>query len=57
MSKNVLKYLLLDKLDELRSTQRMIELYDKSYDLLDKFRMDQYREIRKRVIRGFNATK
>lgn len=48
------KYQLLDCLDEISSTQKMIELYDGSSEKINKFMLSQYRNIRKQSINEFN---
>ena len=51
---NYKKYQLLDCLDEISSTQKMIELHDDSSDKISNFMMSQYRDIRKQNIIEFN---
>ena len=51
---NYKKYQLLDCLDEISSTQKMIELYDESSDKITNFMLSQYRDIRKKSINEFN---
>jgi hypothetical protein len=51
---NYKKYQLLDCLDEISSTQKMIELYDESSDKISKFMFSQYRDMRKQTIVEFN---
>jgi hypothetical protein len=51
---NYKKYQLLDCLDEISSTQKMIELYDESSDKISKFMFSQYRDMRKQSINEFN---
>ena len=51
---NYKKYQLLDCLDEISSTQKMIELYDDSSDKITNFMLSQYRDIRKKSINEFN---
>ena len=51
---NYIKYQLLDCLDEISSTQKMIDLYDESSDKISKFMFSQYRDMRKRSINDFN---
>lgn len=51
---NYIKYQLLDCLDEISSTQKMIDLYDESSDKISKFMFSQYRDMRKRSINEFN---
>ena len=51
---NYKKYQLLDCLDEISSTQKMIELYDGSSDKISNFMISQYRNIRKQSINEFN---
>ena len=51
---NYKKYQLLDCLDEISSTQKMIELYDGSSEKINKFMLSQYRNIRKQSIIEFN---
>ena len=48
------KYQLLDCLDEISSTQKMIELHDDNSDKISNFMMSQYRDIRKQSIIEFN---
>ena len=48
------KYQLLDFLDEISSTQKMIDLYDESSDKISKFMFSQYRDMRKQSINEFN---
>ena len=51
---NYKKYQLLDCLDEISSTQKMIDLYDDSSETINKFMLSQYRNIRKQSINEFN---
>ena len=51
---NYKKYQLLDCLDEISSTQKMIELYSDNSDRISNFMMSQYRDIRKQSIIEFN---
>ena len=51
---NYKKYQLLDCLDEISSTQKMIELHDESSDKISNFMMSQYRDIRRQGIKEFN---
>jgi len=51
---NYIKYQLLDCLDEISSTQKMIELHDESSDKISNFMMSQYRDIRRQGIKEFN---
>ena len=51
---NYKKYQLLDCLDEISSTQKMIELHDDSSDKISNFMLSQYRDIRKQSIIEFN---
>jgi hypothetical protein len=51
---NYKKYQLLDCLDEISSTQKMIELHDDNSDKISNFMMSQYRDIRKQSINEFN---
>lgn len=51
---NYKKYQLLDCLDEISSTQKMIDLYDESSDKISKFMFSQFRDIRKLSINEFN---
>ena len=51
---NYKKYQLLDCLDEISSTQKMIELYSDNSDRISNFMMSQYRDMRKQSIIEFN---
>ena len=51
---NYKKYQLLDCLDEISSTQKMIDLYDESSDKISKFMFSQFRDMRKLSINEFN---
>ena len=51
---NYKKYQLLDCLDELSSTQKMIELHDDNSDKISNFMISQYRDLRRRGINEFN---
>ena len=51
---NYLKYRLLDCLDEISSSQKMIELHSDGSDKISKFMLSQYRDIRRRSIIEFN---
>ena len=51
---NYKKYQLLDCLDEISSTQKMIELHDESSDKISNFMLSQYRDIRRQGIIEFN---
>ena len=51
---NYKKYQLLDCLDEISSTQKMIELHDDSSDKISNFMLSQYRDIRRQGIKEFN---
>ena len=51
---NYKKYQLLDCLDEITSTQKMIELYDESSEKISNFMLSQYRDIRRESINIFN---
>ena len=51
---NYKKYQLLDCLDEISSTQKMIELHDESSEKISNFMLSQYRDIRRRSIIEFN---
>jgi hypothetical protein len=51
---NYKKYQLLDCLDEISSTQKMIELHDDNSDRISNFMMSQYRDMRKQSIIEFN---
>lgn len=51
---NYKKYQLLDCLDEISSTQKMIELHDESSDKISNFMLSQYRDIRRQGIKEFN---
>lgn len=51
---NYKKYQLLDCLDEISSTQKMIQLHDESSDKISNFMLSQYRDIRKQSIIEFN---
>ena len=51
---NYKKYQLLDCLDEISSTQKMIELHDDNSDKISNFMLSQYRVIRKESIIEFN---
>ena len=48
------KHQLLDCLDEISSTQKMIDLYDDSSEKISNFMMSQYRGIRRKCISIFN---
>lgn len=51
---NYKKYQLLDCLDEISSTQKIIELHSDNSDRISNFMMFQYRDIRKQSINEFN---
>lgn len=51
---NYKKYQLLDCLDEIKSSQKMVELYDDSSDKISSFMLSQNRNIRKQSINEFN---
>lgn len=51
---NYKKYQLLDCLDEISSTQKMIELYGDSSEKISDFKLSQYGNIRKQTINEFN---
>ncbi len=51
---NYKKYQLLDCLDEISSTQKMIELHDESSEKISNFMLSQYRDIRRQGIKEFN---
>jgi len=51
---NYKKYQLLDCLDEISSTQKMIELHGDNSDRISNFMMSQYRDMRKQSIIEFN---
>jgi len=51
---NYKKYQLLDCLDEISSTQKMIELHSDNSDRISNFMMSQYRDMRKQNIIEFN---
>ena len=51
---NYKKYQLLDCLDEISSTQKMIELHDESSEKISNFMLSQYRDIRRQCIKEFN---
>jgi len=51
---NYKKYQLLDCLDEISSTQKMIDLSDDCSDKITNFMLSQYRDIRKKTINEFN---
>ena len=51
---NYKKYQLLDCLDEISSTQKMIKLHDDSSDKISNFMLSQYRDIRRQGIKEFN---
>lgn len=51
---NYKKYHLLDCLDEISSTQKMVELHNDSSDKISNFMLSQYRDIRKQTIIEFN---
>lgn len=60
MTNKYLKYRLLDMLDDLRSTQKMINLHQKNFDCsenLSTFTLNQYKDIRIRLIKEFNNIK
>ena len=51
---NYKKYQLLDCLDEISSTQKIIELHIDNSDRISNFMMSQYRDMRKQSIIEFN---
>ena len=51
---NYKKYQLLDCLDEISSTQKIIELHSDNSDRISNFMMSQYRDIRRQGIKEFN---
>ena len=51
---NYKKYQLLDCLDEISSTQKIIELHSNNSDRISNFMMSQYRDMRKQSINEFN---
>lgn len=60
MTNKYLKYRLLDMLDDLRSTQKMINLHQENFDdneILSTFTLNQYKDIRIRLIKEFNNIK
>ena len=60
MTNKYLKYRLLDMLDDLRSTQKMINLHQKNFDdneIISTFTLNQYKDIRIRLIKEFNNIK
>lgn len=60
MMNKYLKYRLLDMLDDLRSTQKMINLHQKNFDdneIITTFTLNQYKDIRIRLIKEFNNIK
>ena len=60
MMNKYLKYRLLDMLDDLRSTQKMINLHKENFDdneNLSTFTLNQYKDIRIRLIKEFNNIK
>lgn len=60
MMNKYLKYRLLDMLDDLRSTQKMINLHQENFDdneIISTFTLNQYKDIRIRLIKEFNNIK
>lgn len=60
MMNKYLKYRLLDMLDDLRSAQKMINLHQENFDdneNLSTFTLNQYKDIRIRLIKEFNNIK
>jgi hypothetical protein len=60
MMNRYLKYRLLDMLDDLRSTQKMINLHQENFDdneIITTFTLNQYKDIRIRLIKEFNNIK
>lgn len=51
---NYKKYQLLDCLDEISSTQKIIELHSDNSDKISNFMISQYRDLRRRGINEFN---
>lgn len=51
---NYKKYQLLDCLDELSSTQKIIDVHDINPDKISNFMISQYRVIRRKGINDFN---
>lgn len=51
---NYVKYQLLDCLDEISSSQKMIELHSDGSDKISVFMLSQYRDIRRKSIIEFN---
>lgn len=51
----MVKYELLDILEDLNSIERMIELHSSDPDNISQFMTRQYRELRKKNINEFNT--
>jgi hypothetical protein len=51
----MIKYELLDILDDLSSIERMVVLHSSDPDNISQFMVRQYRDIRKKIINEFNT--
>ena len=51
----MIKYELLDLLEDLNSIERMVELHSSDPDNISQFMVRQYRELRKKNINEFNT--
>lgn len=50
----MIKYELLDLLDDLNSIERMVEIHSSDPDNVSQFMVRQYRELRNKIINEFN---
>lgn len=50
----MVKYELFDLLEDLSSTQRMVELHSSNPDDISLFMLNQYRDLRRKNINEFN---
>lgn len=51
----MIKYELLDLLDDLNSIERMVEIHSSDPDNVSQFMVRQYRELRNKIINEFNT--
>ena len=51
----MIKYELLDLLDDLNSIERMVEIHSSDSDNVSQFMVRQYRELRNKIINEFNT--